>query len=67
MLREEVLSAIRQSQVSRETIMNMKKDVRQHKKTIRAMNADYEQLMEEKEGYIEQNRLMEQDLKEQEF
>ena len=31
------------------------------------MNADYEQLMEEKEGYIEQNRLMEQDLKEQEF
>ena len=48
-------------------IMNMKKDVRQHKKTIRAMNSDYEQLMEEKEGIIEQNRLMEQDLKEQEF
>ena len=31
------------------------------------MNSDYEQLMEEKEGIIEQNRLMEQDLKEQEF
>ena len=67
MLREEVMSVIRQSQVSRETIMNMKKDVRSHKKTIRAMNNDYEQLMEDKEGCIEQNRLMEQDLKEQEF
>ena len=31
------------------------------------MNKDYDQLMEDKEGIIEQNRLMEQDLKEQEY
>lgn len=37
MLREEAQTVLRQSQVSRETIINMKKEVKQHKKTINLM------------------------------
>ena len=59
MLREEVMIVLRQSQVHRETIMNMKKDVKKHKKTVALLNKDCDQLMEEKEGIVEQNRLIE--------
>ena len=67
MLREEAQILIRQSKVSRETIINMKKEVKQHKNTIKLMQKDYENLLEESEGFVEQTRLLEQDLKEQEF
>ena len=67
MLREEVMHVLRQSKVHRETIMNMKQDVKKHKQTIKDISKDYDQLAEDKEATIEQNRLMEQDLKEQEY
>lgn len=67
MLREEAITVLRQTEVSRETIINMKKEVKQHKKTIKLMQKDYDNLLEESEGFVEQTKILEQDLKDQEF
>lgn len=48
MLRDEVLGSMRQTQVSRETIYNMKVDLRRNKKELSRAQKDYDALLIEK-------------------
>ena len=56
MLREEVLGHIKQKEVSKDTIMGMKTQLKDKRKELQAANRAYQVLYDEKENSLEANK-----------
>lgn len=67
MLREEVIAFSKQMEIRKETVLAMKRQLKNKKKEIVDAEQSCRALNEEKEGQIEVNRNLEDELKDLEF
>ena len=63
MLREEIMGHLRQTDVSKDTILSMKQKLRLKKKELREAGNAYQVQQQEKDGLIETNQHLESDVK----
>ena len=67
MLREEVLGHIKQKEVSKDTIMGMKAQLKGKRNELNAANRAYQVIYDEKESSLETNKLLENEIKDLEL